>query len=68
MKMIVIQEELYNKRIKDILTMLKAKCDELGERGTQFDLEHGTRKSCMEDIRSSMQFEIVRMLHDLRDS
>ena len=68
MKMVVIREDVYKKRVKDVLTILKAKCDELGERGTQFDLEHGTRKSCMENVRTSMHFEITRMLYDLRDS
>lgn len=67
MKMIVIREDLYEKRLKDVLTILKAKCDELGERGTQFDTEHGTRKYCMENIQRSMHFEICRMLQDLKD-
>lgn len=67
MKMIVIREDLYDERLKDILTLLKAKCDELGKRGTQFDLENGTRESCMENIRTSMHFEITRMLHNLKN-
>jgi len=65
--MIVIREDLYDERLKDVLTILKAKCDELGERGSQFDLENGTRKSCMENIRSTMHFEICRMLQKLKD-
>lgn len=68
MKMIVIREDVWDDRVKDILTILKAKCDELGERGTQFDLENGTRKTCMENIRTSMHFEISRMLRGLQNA